>query len=289
MKTVSMIIALVCVAGIGAGSVPNILGLSDVTSETAYAVRVQVPQGMALTGLRWYNNDATVVFPEIRAAAAVGEEPQAGAQGVLAAVQVSGGSLAWSEVGFGFGIVSSTEALDVRMLVPELSAYVHDGAGGGAGLGYICGEGGRESWLSHDGNAWFRLHEDYSFALEPVFSPSTPADVVAGVDDKSLVEGSVSATAPDMFRTVLSVAPNPFNPMTQVRFHLESACRVELNVVDLKGAVVRRLAAGVYSGGGHVVDWDGRSDHGNEVASGRYLATLRVGGNVHAADMTLVR
>jgi len=50
--------------------------------------------------------------------------------------------------------------------------------------------------------------------------------------------------------------PNPFNPTTTIRLHLESASQVRLFVVGLAGETVSVLAEGVLSAGVHQYAWD---------------------------------
>ena len=68
--------------------------------------------------------------------------------------------------------------------------------------------------------------------------------------------------------------PNPFNPRTSIAFELQRTQRVRLEIVDLRGRVVRHLLDGVQSTGPHEVRWDGKDDHGRTVASGAYSCRL---------------
>lgn len=85
-------------------------------------------------------------------------------------------------------------------------------------------------------------------------------------------------------------APNPFNPVTTLRFALPAdAGRVRLRVFDLKGRVVRTLVDGRLPPGRHEVQWRGRDEDGREMASGVYLYRLEAGGASALGRMTLVR
>ena len=68
--------------------------------------------------------------------------------------------------------------------------------------------------------------------------------------------------------------PNPFNPSTTISFVLPVAADVRLEVFNLLGQRVRLLHDGPLPLGYHTVEWDGRSDPGNEVASGVYFYRL---------------
>jgi hypothetical protein len=75
--------------------------------------------------------------------------------------------------------------------------------------------------------------------------------------------------------------PNPFNPRTSIRFYLPARTTVRLDIYDVRGALVKRLATGVYDTGAHAVEWDGTDSNGQSVASGFYVYRLVTDG--HAA------
>jgi len=86
----------------------------------------------------------------------------------------------------------------------------------------------------------------------------------------------------------LSAAPNPFNPLTSLRFKLpEWFGSVGLAVFDVRGRHIRRL--GVEDGSGwQTVVWDGRDDRGAAVPSGPYFARLDVDGVGAVVKLALV-
>jgi hypothetical protein len=92
---------------------------------------------------------------------------------------------------------------------------------------------------------------------------------------------------PDRVQTpglvIRSAAPNPFNPQTSLAFAVEWAQRIRVDVYDLAGRHVVRLADRTYQAGDHAVAWDGRDAAGHGAATGSYF--LRVQGE----RMTLTR
>ncbi len=78
--------------------------------------------------------------------------------------------------------------------------------------------------------------------------------------------------------TLAQSVPNPFNPLTGIRFALAERARVEIVCFDARGREVRRLGGTELDAGEHEVSWDGRDDAGRALASGTYLYQLRVGG-----------
>ncbi|WP_457651676.1 T9SS type A sorting domain-containing protein [Rhodocaloribacter sp.] len=78
--------------------------------------------------------------------------------------------------------------------------------------------------------------------------------------------------------------PNPFNPVTTIRFALPEASEVRLAVYDLLGREVSVLAEGPYPAGAHTVTW--RAD---DAPSGVYLYRLEAGAFVSARRMLLIK
>ncbi len=83
--------------------------------------------------------------------------------------------------------------------------------------------------------------------------------------------------------------PNPFNPMTSLRFDLPRDSRVELKVYDVAGHLVRSLVSGPRPAGANNVRWNGTDNAGHAVASGTYFARLVVDGEAEIKSLTLVR
>lgn len=84
--------------------------------------------------------------------------------------------------------------------------------------------------------------------------------------------------------------PNPFNPVTTIRFSLPASTAVELGVYNLRGELVRRLVAGRTLGWGpHVEVWDGMNESGRPAASGTYVYQLATPGFRQARTMQLLR
>jgi hypothetical protein len=78
---------------------------------------------------------------------------------------------------------------------------------------------------------------------------------------------------------LLAPRPNPSRGMSEIRWVVPSACRLDLAVFDLVGRRVRLLLVGARSEPGeHGVSWDGRDDSGARVREGIYLVQLRTGG-----------
>jgi endonuclease I len=95
--------------------------------------------------------------------------------------------------------------------------------------------------------------------------------------------------SPSVVTVLGPIYPNPFNPLTAIRFSTASSGRVELRVYDIAGRAVRTLAEGVRAVGHYDVTWDGRDDIGESVASGVYICELKAPGCVETRKMVLLK
>ena len=83
--------------------------------------------------------------------------------------------------------------------------------------------------------------------------------------------------------------PNPFNPMTTIRFSLDSSRHASLRVYDVSGRLVRTLVDRDLNAGQPVVVWDGKTEAGVSSPSGVYFYRLIDGERVLTRRMTLLR
>jgi hypothetical protein len=115
----------------------------------------------------------------------------------------------------------------------------------------------------------------------------------AGNEGEPTGPGTATAVAdnptPKAFALYQNV-PNPFNPMTTIRYDLPSAWPVTLVIYDVSGRRVRALKSGVMEAAGvRSAVWDGRSDEGSRVASGVYFYRLEAGPYTSTRRMVLIQ
>lgn len=85
-------------------------------------------------------------------------------------------------------------------------------------------------------------------------------------------------------------SPNPFNPVTDISYYLPESARVSIDIFDVGGRRVRRLASGQEGAGSHTVRWDGTNDHNTTLSTGIYFYRLIVDGrNVATRKMMLLK
>ena len=112
--------------------------------------------------------------------------------------------------------------------------------------------------------------------------------LVTGVDSPTSVTEAGGRILPADY-LLSQNQPNPFNPVTSVRFALPRGSEVRLTVFDVTGRVVRTLVDEELPAGYHETSWDGRSDSGQRVASGVYFYRLETAEFSATRKMTLLK
>ena len=233
-----------------------------------FVIRVAVPDSSAISGLTWYNNDASVVFPSLVLCAGFERDPGEVDEGFLVAESFSGASSGWSSIEFLSPIVASLGAVYLVFQFPEGSEYQGEGYGGGAAFGYSSPGSGCGGWISGDGTHWLGLDPDYGFSVVPSFVPAEDYMTV-----KSMDPGEPVPVIPE--REYLTAGPNPFNPRCEVKFGIRQSGNVSLRIYDIRGHMVSSLANRVFEAGHHAVVWEGRNSHGGPAASGVYFCRIQ--------------
>jgi hypothetical protein len=100
--------------------------------------------------------------------------------------------------------------------------------------------------------------------------------------------GIPGGTVPQSFKLYQST-PNPFNPMTTIRFDLPTAQSVELTIFNVDGRRIKTLVNEQMPAGSHAVIWDGRDETGQRVASGTYFYRIQAGPYGGTDRMVLVK
>ncbi len=120
----------------------------------------------------------------------------------------------------------------------------------------------------------------------------TTAKAAAAFDDWKLTGWDKEKPAAELPAGVAlrGVFPNPFNPMTNIRFDLPRTMAVNLTVFDVAGRRVRSLLQGqVLPAGNRSVVWDGQDDSGRHAAAGAYFYYLEAGEFTGVGRMMLVK
>lgn len=83
--------------------------------------------------------------------------------------------------------------------------------------------------------------------------------------------------------------PNPFNQKTVIRYSLPRDCAVKLSVYNLLGERVKTLVNERQSANDYQVEWDGKNEEGQDVASGIYLYKIDIGESTDRRKMVIIK
>ena len=167
----------------------------------------------------------------------------------------------------------------------------------------IYDDAGQDDWfalnLDPGGTAFWAADSDtdrlYRFniatgAIERQFTAG-PGNTISGV----CVKGEITAGVPQsrsflpQTYSLSQNAPNPFNPSTQIEYHLPEAAEVSMTVYNLLGQQIRTLVQGVQQAGLNRVNWDGTDRDDRPVSSGVYLYRFVSEDRVESRRMLLLK
>ncbi len=83
--------------------------------------------------------------------------------------------------------------------------------------------------------------------------------------------------------------PNPFNPSTTIRYQVARAAKVELQIYNVRGQLVKTLVNAKQNAGRYTLVWNGTNDAGVPVSSGIYFLTMKAGDFRKVQKMTLLK
>ena len=83
--------------------------------------------------------------------------------------------------------------------------------------------------------------------------------------------------------------PNPFNPITTLRYDLPSDAFVTLTVFDLLGIEINPLVNATQDAGFKSVQWDGSDSMGRPVSAGVYMYRIETGNFIQTKKMVLLK
>jgi poly-gamma-glutamate capsule biosynthesis protein CapA/YwtB (metallophosphatase superfamily) len=123
-----------------------------------------------------------------------------------------------------------------------------------------------------------------------VRSPLSGDSVAVVYEETALFDAAFSGypegtPGPPAQLRLMPAAPNPFRGETILRYQLGASARVQLEVFDVSGRLVTRLARGeTQRPGWHAVSWQAPAQR-----AGVYFARLSAGGEVHTRKLVVVR
>jgi hypothetical protein len=108
-------------------------------------------------------------------------------------------------------------------------------------------------------------------------------DITVGIDD----ENDLSDIPSEYL--LRQNHPNPFNPITTIKYSLPRTSKVILKVYDLLGKEIKTLVNQTQSVGKKSVVWDGTDNSGYQVSSGIYIYRLETGSKTFSKKMMFLK
>jgi hypothetical protein len=112
------------------------------------------------------------------------------------------------------------------------------------------------------------LTSSFGSGFFDIYVVKTEGDI-AGID--------VGPSGPDLGLAVNAI-PNPSAGAVAIYLALPSACDIGIDIYDVEGRRVRRLATSAEGPGEHSITWDGTDDLGRRVHPGIYFCRIKAGG-----------
>ena len=86
-----------------------------------------------------------------------------------------------------------------------------------------------------------------------------------------------------------NVFPNPFNPITTLRYDLPENGHVNIIIYDMLGRQVKTLMDQTQDAGYRSVIWNATNDYGKPVSAGIYLYQIQAGEYISTKKMVLLK
>lgn len=113
-----------------------------------------------------------------------------------------------------------------------------------------------------------------------------------GERDNDITSVSVSPNNNAISNTAassLSAYPNPVVNAATISFSLQQSQKVSLQVFDMSGRIIKKLAEGEMQPGSHQVTWNATDNNESAVAAGIYLLKLQTGNNIETKKISVIR
>ena len=147
------------------------------------------------------------------------------------------------------------------------------GLGGGAGILYASG------FLAG-------ADTDPAFALV-LTTPSSYVVELPATETYLKIDNIFTAELNEF--TLSSNYPNPFNPITSIRYNLKTDSEVTITIYDLLGNVINKLFKGTQNAGSKKINWNATNNAGDQVSSGVYIYKIETNNSSNFGRMMYLK
>jgi len=128
----------------------------------------------------------------------------------------------------------------------------------------------------------------YSVTLTVKDNSNATAITTHNVQITNLVGIASEIAIPEKFELSQNF-PNPFNPMTTIRYALPEKANVRLTIYNMLGKEVRTLVNEVEEAGYKSVIWDGLDQYGRSLSTGVYIYRIQAGNFTQTRKMVFMK
>ena len=119
--------------------------------------------------------------------------------------------------------------------------------------------------------------------------PSCLVNKIGQQDTSNCSQASIIEQATPITYNLYNAYPNPFNPITTLRYDLPEDALVNITIYDMMGRQVRTLVSSQQTAGYISVRWNATNDIGIPVSAGLYLYTIEAGDFRQTKKMVLLK
>ena len=119
--------------------------------------------------------------------------------------------------------------------------------------------------------------------------PECIEDYVGYQDTSNCEQLSIIAEILPITYNLYNAYPNPFNPVTTLRYDLPEDARVNITIYDMMGRIVKTLVNGTQTAGYKSIQWNATNSFGKPVSAGVYLYQIRAGEFIQTKKMVVLK
>ena len=136
-----------------------------------------------------------------------------------------------------------------------------------------------------DGEIWEILDESGNALLFATADKCSDAQILkfSGETETIVLKKTTPFNTPSEF-SFYPAHPNPFNPVTTIRFSTKTDSHLSLRIYDITGKLVETLVEEKISTGNHTVRWNAE-----KFSSGMYFVQFQNSGNVQTQNIILLK
>jgi len=119
--------------------------------------------------------------------------------------------------------------------------------------------------------------------------PSCIEDYMGEQDTTNCEQVSIIDETLPVAYNLYNAYPNPFNPVTTLRYDIPKYAFVNITIYDMMGRVVNNLVSSQQNAGYKSIQWNATNDKGVPVSAGLYLYTIQAGKFRQTKKMVLLK